>query len=507
MIIDAKKIKEQAKQNFEKAWIDTPLLIPKNTKIRIKKKKGSEHPLRREIQKLREMLLELGFDEAENLTLLPDTDVYRQYGPEAPVILDRAFYLAKLPRPDIGISGKELSKIQNLIGDFDHQALKDIFREYKKGEIEGDNLIETIVSKLKIKTEQATSILRIFPELSSLKPQPTNLTLRSHMTATWYHTLEAMQDKEKHPIMLFSIGPRYRNEQKEDSGHLRVHHSASIVILDQNMSLKAGKEITKKIFKKLGFKEIKFVVKKATSKYYANQLEEEVFVKHNQKWLEIADLGMYSLISLANFGIKYPVFNIGFGIERLVMAIEGYNDIRELAYPQFYKQTGFSDEEIAKSIYYIESPETEQGKQIAKSIRESIYKNRDKKAPVDITAWQGKIKNRDVKVSVIEDESGKKLTGPAAANRIFVKDGSIIGTDKSEGIKTGYDYLTGISNKAAYGIENKRSSFSFEIRMVRSLSDVNLAVPNNVLDYIKSNKKAIKTKGPVFVKIDVKMRG
>ena len=82
------------------------------------------------------------------------------------------------------------------------------------------------------------------------------------MTATWYNTLAAIQDTEKHPIMLFSIGPRYRNEQKEDSGHLRVHHSASIVILDENMSLEAGREITKKIFRKLGFKDIKFVVKK-----------------------------------------------------------------------------------------------------------------------------------------------------------------------------------------------------------------------------------------------------
>ena len=43
--------------------------------------------------------------------------------------------------------------------------------------------------------------------------------------------------------------------------------------------------------------------------------------------------------------------------------------------------------------------------------------------------------------------------------------------------------------------------------MIRSLSDANLAVPNEVLDYITSNKKSIKTKGPVFIKINVEMRG
>lgn len=507
MIIDTQKIKKQAKQNFEKAWIETPILIPENTKIELRKQRGNEHPLRREIQNLRQLFLELGFDEAENLTILPDTDVYRQYGPEAPIILDRAFYLAKLPRPDIGISDKELSKIQNLIGDFNHQTLKDIFREYKKGEIEGDDLVEILVNKLKIRAEQATSVLDIFPELRSLKPQPTNLTLRSHMTATWYHTLAAIQDTEKHPIMLFSVGPRYRNEQKEDFGHLRVHHSASIVILDQNVGIKAGREITKKIFKKLGFNDIKFVVKKATSKYYANQLEEEVFVKHNREWLEIADLGMYSVPSLANFGIKYPVFNIGLGIERLVMVLEGYSDIRELTYPQFYKQTSFSDKEIAKLMYYIEVPKTERGRQISKAIKETIYKNRNKKAPIKIVAWHGKINHKDVKVSIIENESGKKLIGPAAANKIFVKDSSVIGTDKSDGIKTKYDYITGIANKIAYEAETKQDNFSFEVKMIRSLSDANLAVPSRVLGYIRSNKKSIKTKGPVFIKINVEVRG
>ena len=230
-------------------------------------------------------------------------------------------------------------------------------------------------------------------------------------------------------------------------------------------------------------------------------------MKYKEKWFEIADMGMYSIISLANFGIKYPIFNVGFGIERLVMVLEGYNDVRELTYPQFYKQTSFSDEEIAKSIYYIELPETERGKQIAKTIKETIYKNRNKIAPIKIIAWQGKIKNKDVKVSIIENEIGKKLIGPAATNKIFVKDGGIIGTDKSDGIKTEYDYLTGISNKIAYGVETEQNNFSFEIRMIRSLSDANLAVPNKVLGYMTSNKKSIKTKGPVFIKINVEMRG
>jgi hypothetical protein len=127
-----------------------------------------------------------------------------------------------------------------------------------------------LIAKLGITDYQSTELMdKVFPEIKELRPVPSNKTLRSHMTATWFHTLAALQDKASFPVALFSVGPRYRNEQREDARHLRVHHSASIVVMDPEMSMDAGRAITRDIMQQYGFSDIKFETKTATSKYYA----------------------------------------------------------------------------------------------------------------------------------------------------------------------------------------------------------------------------------------------
>ena len=358
--------------------------------------------------------------------------------------------------------------------------------------------------KLGIKTEEATAILDLFTQLKSLKPVPTNLTFRSHMTGTWYHTLAAMQDKVDFPVSLFSIGRRYRNEQKEDAGHLRVHNSESIVIMDTNINMIEGRRIVKKIFQKIGFKKTRFEVKKATSKYYAAGLEDEVFVMHNGRWLEIADMGMYSAISLANYNIKYPVFNVGFGVERLAMVLEGHKDIREMIYPQFYIEDKLNDVELAKDIRCIEEPKTAECMKIADAIVETALKHKDDIAPTEVVVWKGTIKNKKIEVSLTEVEEGKKLIGPAAFNKIFVNDGNIIASlDKVEGEKTGISFIKAIANKAASEIEQQTGDFKTYTGIVRNLGNINLKVSAKSMKYIGTNNKKISIKGPVFVTIKI----
>ncbi|PJB49036.1 MAG: O-phosphoserine--tRNA ligase, partial [Chloroflexi bacterium CG_4_9_14_3_um_filter_45_9] len=260
-----------------------------------------------------------------------------------------------------------MTQVKKIAGEIEVEKLQSILRNYKRGEIEADNLVEELITKLNISDYQATELLnRVFPELKNLRPLPSNKTLRSHMTATWFHTLAALQDKATFPLVLFSVGPRYRNEQREDANHLRVHHSASIVIMDPEMSLDAGREITREIMKQYGFSDMKFETKTATSKYYAAGQEQEVFVSYRGDWFEIADIGMYSPVALANFDIKYPVFNAGLGVERLAMILYELDDVRKLAYPQF-SVVPYTDEEIAKSITGIASPRTARGKKIAQA--------------------------------------------------------------------------------------------------------------------------------------------
>ncbi len=492
-------IKAQAKSNFTDAWIATAKLIPTGTEVSLAKK-GKPHLVRELIQKSRQILLNLGFDEVENLTLLADSDVVKQYGPEARVILDRAFYLAELPRPDIGLSAKRMAEIKKIATGLDIDKLQTILRNYKKGEIEADNLVEELIAGLGITDYQATELLhKVFPEIRELQPVPTNKTLRSHMTATWFHTLAALQDKASFPVALFSVGPRYRNEQREDAQHLRVHHSASIAVMDPEMSLDAGRAITGNIMQQYGFPDVKFETKTATSKYYAPGQEQEVFVKHKGAWLEIADVGMYSPVALANFGIRYPVFNAGFGIERLAMLVYEIDDVRKLAYPQF-AVVEYSDEEIAKSISYIASPQTAQGQQIARAIEETARKYRDEIAPCEFLAW----KDESIQVEVFEREAGKRLIGPAGFNEICVANGSIYSDVVPSGTYTGINCMRAIAMGAAAAIENSSDDLTYQVKGIRHLSDVNLEIPEAVRQHIEGQNKKIGVRGAVFVAIEAK---
>jgi len=496
---DLEGIKAQAKSNFTDAWVATAKLIPTGTEISLPKK-GNPHLVRELIQKSRQILLNLGFDEVENLTLLPDSDVVKQYGPEARIILDRAFYLAELPRPDIGLSAKRIAQIKKIAEKVDIEKLQAILRNYKKGEIEADNLIEELIAGLGITDYQATELLdKVFPELRELQPVPSNKTLRSHMTATWFHTLAALQDKASFPVALFSVGPRYRNEQREDARHLRVHHSASIVIMDPEMSLDAGRAITRDIMQQYGFSDIKFETKLATSKYYAPGQEQEVFVNHKGTWLEIADIGMYSPVALANFDIKYPVFNAGFGIERLGMLIYEIDDVRKLAYPQF-TVVEYTDEEIAKSLTYIASPQTARGQEIARAIEETARKYKDEIAPCEFVAWQDK----SIEVKIVETESGKRLVGPAGFNEICVANGNIYSDIVPSGIHTGINYMHAIAMGAAATIESSTDNLTYQVKGVRHLSDLNLEIPEAVRQHIEGQRKKIGVGGAVFVAITAK---
>lgn len=151
MKLDVKKIRELSEQDFEKAWIETAHLLPMSGEISLRKKRGEPSLMRDMAQKIREALLSMGFDEMENRHVLDEADVYKQYGPESPVILDRCFYLAALPRPELGI-GKEkeaiIQKIDHSFSEKKKEKLAEILRRYKSGDLEGDDFVDALVQGL-----------------------------------------------------------------------------------------------------------------------------------------------------------------------------------------------------------------------------------------------------------------------------------------------------------------------------------------------------------------------
>jgi len=514
------EIREWARRDYEDAWVGTKsLLKEKGRRVKWERGEGKPHPVMKLAQKVRRILLSYGFEEVINPSIVPEEEVKRQYGPEAPVILDRVFYLAGLPRPDIGISREKAEEIRQVapgVGEGEIKELQAVFREYKEGKLSADDLVEEIVRRLGVRQEQATAILALFPEFTSLTPIPTRLTLRSHMTALWFPTLASLQDRKPLPIKLFSIGTKFRREQRQDETHLYESLVASVAVMAEEITLEDGVDLVREILEKLGFEDVKFERKAATSKYYAPGMEMEVFTRHGGRWVEVGDIGLYSPVSLSNYQIRYPVFNAGLGLERIAMILEGVDDIRVLAYPQFYGEVEYSDEQLAEMISLERTPKTREGWAVTEAIVRVAVEKADEPSPCEFLAYEGKVMGRDVHVYVYERDPDAKLLGPAALNRIYVYDGNILGIPergmnhiplirkaREMGVQTDITYLGAVAALAAHEIERAvtegKKSVDVRVRMAKNPSDVNIRIDPAARRYITSKRKEIRVSGPVFI--------
>lgn len=508
---DVDKLKREAKKDYEDAWLESKNLLDLKGNYYTLQDKGKAHPIKEFISDAREMMLDLGFEELILPMFVEESEIYKQYGPEAALILDRLFYLAGLPRPDIGISDKKIEKIRQIVPTFDKtEQLKEIFRDYKKGDIEADDLINVFIEKLDIQESQATEIIeKIFPELKELKPIPTKTTLRSHTTALWFKVLGELNKKRQLPMQFFAVAKKFRREQKLDATHLFDSYTLSLVIMAEKISLEDAQNIATQICEKMGFKESKVEIKRATSKYYAPQTEFEIFIKHptTDEWIEIGDGGFYSPVSLAQYDIDHPVFNVGFGVERICMIKTETEDIRKLVYPYFYKDITFTDQQIAKGIHYEHIPLTEKGIEIKDAIIETALNNQEKESPIELNVWEGTIKGKNIQITLWESDEGVTLLGPAALNKIWVKDGNILGLppeeDPENGIDTGKTYLEGVANEMAYNIEvlldQNKPFYKQRTKMCYRASEVNLDIDDVIMEFIHSKQKSIDVRGPVFV--------
>ncbi len=518
---DVRKLRASAKKDYERAWLEGGKLIEKRGRLFSPQAKQRPHPLFELIGRTRRAMLELGFTEVVVPMLVDKREVQTQYGPESPVILDRIFFLAGLERPDIGISDKKIKQIKKAVPGFKQtKKLQALFRQYKLGKIVADDLIEVMMRELGLREEQATKVLSLFPEFKELKPVPMDLTLRSHTSAGWFSVLRELQHREPLPVQLFSIGPKFRREQKLDKSHLYESWTASLVVMAERMSLEDGERLTREALSKLGFSDAKFVYKKATSKYYAPQTEFEVFIKHPKtgEFVEVGDAGFYSPVALSNYDIPYPVFNLGIGLERVLMIETGEADIRAVVLPHIYKPAAFSDAELAKMVKLEREPVTEVGRKIAAEIARVAEEHANEPSPCEFTAFEGELLDKRVSVRVVEPESGTKLIGPAGFNEIFVRSGNIVGLPpggwkddeflkdvREKGVSTGIRFMEAFAALAASEIESAARKnervVKVRARNVKLPSDINLAIDKVAQRYITANKKRIDIRGPVFTTV------
>lgn len=508
------EIKERAKKDFESTWKETASLVDGETrKFVMPKRKGKKHLLTTYSEKARNILLDMGFDEVVLKPTWDEQHVRLQYGPEAPAILDRLYYLATLPRPDIGLSDEKKKLIKRRIKGFNNfKKLQNILKDYKRGKIEsGEDFTEALVTGLNIKTEDAHFLINdVFSELKEVKPEPSTLTLVSHLTTAWFPTLQAIQGKRELPVMLFTLGWRFRREQREDPTHMRAHYNLSMVVMGEDFTIADGKYITEEFFKRMGHDKIEFRKKPSAPAYYAPGTNYEVFVKHPERgWIEVTEIGMYSPVALANYDIMYPVFNSGPGLGRMVMLSEGIGDIREVHFPEFYTELTLNDERIAAMVSIDKKPETPEGEEIAEAIIKTCEKYGNAPSPCRFEAWKGKVRGKNAVIYVVEEEENTKLCGPAFLNEIVVYRGDVIGVPptkkfeeiRSKGIRTGIRFIDGFAALAAHEIE--RGQKTTKIKIAEALSDINVKIDPVALRYIQSNNKKMDIRGPVFTTVKV----
>lgn len=526
MRFDPEKVKQETKEDFDKAWSEsakylTPVDPSKDYTIAMGK--GKAHPVYETIQKLRESYLNLGFDEAVNPIIIEESDIFKQFNYEALAVLDRVFYMGGLPRPNVGISDERFAMIEELFGrklaEQDKETIRIIFHKYKKGDIEGDDLVADLSEGLKVQDSKIAVMLdHVFPEFKKLDPISSRRTLRSHMTSGWFLTLASLVNRRTTPLKMFSVDLVFRREQEENADRLRAYHSASCIIMDPDVNVEHGKAVAAGLLKQFGFSQFKFKPDDKRSKYYTPETQIEVFgyhpalkgsnTKYKDGWVEIATFGIYSATALSQYDIPYPVMNLGLGVERLAMILYQAKDMRDMVYPQFKEEWDMSDAEIAGMLSIDNRPATEEGKAIAKAIVDTCVKNGTATSPCEFAVWSGSLNGRKLKVTAFEKEENKKLCGGAFLNEVYVYKGDVLGIPhgnpkfaevEEKGVGTGIRYIDAIANMAAKNVED--GIYETTVKMSRAPGDVNVKVDPVALRYIQGKKRRIDFRGPVFTAI------
>ena len=521
MRFDTDYFKKKSREQFDAAWheglgiIDTPGFEARYPYYRYKRARS--HPVFDTISRLRDTYLGLGFDEAMNPVFIEETDVYRQFGPEAMAVLDRVYYLGGLPRPNVGIAKRQLDGIKNIIGKEIAPAFEERLREtlhaYKKSEIDGDELVHEIASVLDTDDACVIRILdEIFPEFRDLTPESTRTTLRSHMTSGWFMTLGSIWDQSQLPVRMFSIDRCFRREQEESPTRLMTYHSASCIVAGLDVTNEEGKAVSQALLSAFGFQDFRFRPDEKRSKYYMPDTQTEVYARHPlHGWVELATFGLYSPSALSEYGIGVPVMNLGFGVERIAMLDSGSEDVRELVYPQFFPNP-LSNFELAGGIRPRAEPVTPEGRQLMQAVIDTATEFSTEPGPCSFVAWEGEIHGNSIKVYIEESEEGTRLCGPAAFNMIYVHNGSVVGIPETEkfaeimksGIKTGIRYIDSVSALAAARIEEATAcheATSIQAKMAKFPSDINIMIDDYAMRHITNTNNKIDIRGPVFVTV------
>ena len=153
------------------------------------------------------------------------------------------------------------------------------------------------------------------------------LVLRGHTTSL---TARYLARFNKPPQKFFSVAPVFRNDTI-DMTHLLEFYQIEGWIMDEGLSMRDLMGTFEEFYTRFGIKGLRF--KPTYNPYTEPSLE--IYGRHPKtgRMIEVGNSGMFRQEMLAPFGIKCDVVAWGLALERLMMILYGYEDIRDLHGP------------------------------------------------------------------------------------------------------------------------------------------------------------------------------
>lgn len=279
MIITGEWKKKEFKPYDPKA--DVPAVYP-----------GRTHPVMEVINQLREIFLEMGFQEIRG-----------------PLVESEFWNFDALFQPQ------------------DHPArmMHDTFRvaEPKKAKLPPKSMVSNVART----HEDGWKTGSTGWQYTWRKSDAQRLVLRTHTTAmTVKHLSKAFKEWEP-PEKVFSIDRVYRNE-KIDYKHLAEFMQVEGIVVDENVTLKHLMGLLKVFYGKMGFDKIRLIP--SYFPYTEPSMSTLIYVDKFNSWLEMGGSGIFRPEVTLPFGVKEKVLAWGQGLDRLVMLKLDLDDIREV---------------------------------------------------------------------------------------------------------------------------------------------------------------------------------
>jgi phenylalanyl-tRNA synthetase alpha chain len=147
--------------------------------------------------------------------------------------------------------------------------------------------------------------------------------LRTHTTSV---SIQHLAKNPNPPVKAFCIGRVYRRETI-DTTHLAEFEQLEGIVMDEGVTFGNLLGILREFYHRMGFEGVRF--KPSYYPYTEPSLDAEVYVD-GIGWMEMGGAGIFREEVTAPLGINYPVLAWGLGVSRIAMLRLGLKDLRHL---------------------------------------------------------------------------------------------------------------------------------------------------------------------------------